>query len=850
MKIKRAKRRISSLFICLILGLTLLSAGVGIVAAADPIVSIKPAVTDVNVSEDFSVFIEVDPNGNTVETALLNLSFDQTKVSIIDVVMNGVDFPVNDPGDPTVAGQITNIMGLSFTGLTTAANLAEIQMHADATGTFTAGISGKLTQPPGDPLTPVTMNPGVVRIKIPGEPLEVTVLYPNGGESIPVGTQVQVSAHATDDNAVTSVTFYYSNNSGSNWNLIGAGAIVSGTDKDGIWNKTWNTNGLSAGTNYLIKAVASDGTHTDEDQSNSTFSLTTCTPPSTPTLNDPGTTDTDGSYTVSWSSISGAANYTLEEDTSSSFSSPTVVYSGAGTSTGITGRSNGTYYYRVKACNASCGCSGWSNVEDIVVEIPDGNIITVDDSGGADYRKIQDAIANASSGCTIKVFSGTYNEHVVIDKSLKLIGVGKNSTIIDGGGSGKCVHVTADNIEIRGFTIKNGIYGVYLESSDGCIIDNNIILDNYDGVYLTNSNNNSITHNSLSNNILYLSGIHLSSSHNNAISDNDIFENDRGVSLYNSHNNLVYHNNFINNTEQAYDNTGTNSWDTGPLGGGNYWSYHSCIGNPSDGSQPYYIDSDSVDYYPFQDPNGWLIVPEYGVEITVTCTEKTVAPGEIASYLLMVKNIGAYNDSYTLSTDTTADLDVVELSSGAILLEPGTTGDVLLNVSDGTEGEYIVSITATSQGNTSVSDEVMTKTIVSEPTAGFDTDSPSNPYPSLPGTHTGTIKPNQGITVQKLYTYPCAGTGGHTEYIRIYGNEIDESASWNGYAEDWDTLTFDSSFTLKAGKTYNYVIKTGSYPQIHHTPALLTDNGWINCTKFTDANGKRYSDWIPAIILA
>jgi len=103
--------------------------------------------------------------------------------------------------------------------------------------------------------------------------------------------------------------------------------------------------------------------------------------------------------------------------------------------------------------------------------------------------------------------------------------------------------------------------------------------------------------------------------------------------------------------------------------------------------------------------------------------------------------------------------------------------------------------------------------------------------------------------LSKLYTYPCAGTGGHTNSVRIYGNGINESASWNGYAEDWDTITFDSPFTLESGKTYYYVIKTGSYPQIHHTPALQTETGWINCTEFTDANGKRYNDWIPAIKL-
>jgi len=38
-------------------------------------------------------------------------------------------------------------------------------------------------------------------------------------------------------------------------------------------------------------------------------------------------------------------------------------------------------------------------------------------------------------------------------------------------------------------------------------------------------------------------------------------------------------------------------------------------------------------------------------------------------------------------------------------------------------------------------------------------------------------------------------------------------------------------------------------PQVHHTPALPTANGWINCTKFIDANEWVYYDWIPAIRL-
>ena len=133
---------------------------------------------------------------------------------------------------------------------------------------------------------------------------------------------------------------------------------------------------------------------------------------------------------------------------------------------------------------------------------------------------------------------------------------------------------------------------------------------------------------------------------------------------------------------------------------------------------------------------------------------------------------------------------------------------------------------------------------------GTASGSPENPYPSIMGIHNGIIKPNQTITVSKLYTYPCPGTGGHTEYIRIYNESgTIAEAKWAGYKGDWHNITFDKPVVLLPNKTYNYIIRTGSYPQIHHTDTLPTKNGWINCTEFVDANGKSHDDWIPAIRL-
>jgi|GEM_PF-3129945 len=108
----------------------------------------------------------------------------------------------------------------------------------------------------------------------------------------------------------------------------------------------------------------------------------------------------------------------------------------------------------------------------------------------------------------------------------------------------------------------------------------------------------------------------------------------------------------------------------------------------------------------------------------------------------------------------------------------------------------------------------------------FDTGPSAHSYPSIAGRHNGTIRANETLTVHKLYTYPCVGTAGHSEYAAIsyYGTLIAE-AYWNGYTGDWHNITFNNSFTLYANETYNYTIRTGSYPQIHHTNLLNIPNG-------------------------
>jgi subtilisin family serine protease len=224
----------------------------------------------------------------------------------------------------------------------------------------------------------------------------------------------------------------------------------------------------------------------------------------------------------------------------------------------------------------------------------------------------------------------------------------------------------------------------------------------------------------------------------------------------------------------------------------------------------------------------------------------------------VITNISATNittNSATIAWDTDESSDSLVkygTESGNYTLIAHNSSNVtshivyLTGLTANTTYYYVVN-SRDQNGNSNQSNEYdfTTKIIISE---FFDTG--PGTYPSIFGTHNGTITPNRTITVSKLYTYPCIGTGGHTEYARIWNNSgFNTTAIWEGYKGDWYNISFDKSFTFVANETYNYTIRTGSYPQIIHEPTKEVIGGTINCTEFVDANGKIYYDWIPAIRL-
>lgn len=272
--------------------------------------------------------------------------------------------------------------------------------------------------------------------------------------------------------------------------------------------------------------------------------------------------------------------------------------------------------------------------------------VIVDDNGVANYTRIQEAVNRVSSGSTIFVRNGTYYENVVVNKTVTLIGENREGTIVDSLKVGNVIVVTADNVSISDFTVRNsgldeydsgirlepstrnmvshnkvmgntigislfssssnvvsdndvlsnGLHAIYVYSSDTNTISNNNVSSKSYGISLYSSNNHMISNNTVHSGTYV--GINLYSSVNNVFTSNTIMDsNFTGMVLYSS-NNTFYHNNFINSTDQFFIQSGQNFWDDGAEG--NYWSDY--VGQDSNrdgiGDVPYPVGDGDQDSHP------------------------------------------------------------------------------------------------------------------------------------------------------------------------------------------------------------------------------------------------------------
>lgn len=117
------------------------------------------------------------------------------------------------------------------------------------------------------------------------------------------------------------------------------------------------------------------------------------------------------------------------------------------------------------------------------------------------YKSIKAALLDAPAGSTILVREGTYFENdIIVSKKLILLGI--NQPVIDGGSAGEVFTVRADSVVIRGFTIQNcgksytkDLAGIRIDQQKHCRIENNRLFNTFFGIYLKHASHCSITNN-------------------------------------------------------------------------------------------------------------------------------------------------------------------------------------------------------------------------------------------------------------------------------------------------------------------------------------------------------------------
>ena len=178
-----------------------------------------------------------------------------------------------------------------------------------------------------------------------------------------------------------------------------------------------------------------------------------------------------------------------------------------------------------------------------------------------DYPSIQLGINHAIVGDTVMVGLGVYNERVVLNKTVHLVGAARDGTIIDGQRTGTVVTVTVDSASITGFTIRNPATfgnavellhvnntsvtncaistdvgsgrptgaGLDLYGSNGTLVDGNVFTHSLYGVNMSFSVRNRISNNRMLNSTLI--GVEFLDSANNTIVQNRIEYGEEGLDL-------------------------------------------------------------------------------------------------------------------------------------------------------------------------------------------------------------------------------------------------------------------------------------------------------------------------------
>jgi parallel beta-helix repeat protein len=188
----------------------------------------------------------------------------------------------------------------------------------------------------------------------------------------------------------------------------------------------------------------------------------------------------------------------------------------------------------------------YNMLEGITAWIDAGNPVYVK------YSSIQEAINNATEGSSVFVSAGTYYEHLVINKTVSIIGENENITILDGNYTGNVLNVTARDATIARFTVRNSgstelNSGIYVNGKVGSNVSANIVESNYVGILVFNSTRCVLSRNTVFSN--GEDGIRLKFCSNITVAGNAVFSNRfYGINLHDSNGNMISGNIGSNNT--------------------------------------------------------------------------------------------------------------------------------------------------------------------------------------------------------------------------------------------------------------------------------------------------------------
>lgn len=148
---------------------------------------------------------------------------------------------------------------------------------------------------------------------------------------------------------------------------------------------------------------------------------------------------------------------------------------------------------------------------------------------------------------------------------------------------------------------ENEMDGISLQQLTAAHLQGNLARHNGQGIFAQSCRDLYLEKNLLEENSRF--GLRMSGCQGGKITENSISGNSiSGANLVDCKENVLYHNLFQDNGQNAADN-GANQWDGGEAVGGNYWSDHPVVGNPSQEARQ--IAGKGIDRYPFADPWGW-----------------------------------------------------------------------------------------------------------------------------------------------------------------------------------------------------------------------------------------------------